>query len=64
MRAGKRARSSGEARVRELFLFGEVPDVDGVHDKEQQSRNQRNPDQEPRNVNRNILSPVDLWPTL
>ena len=40
---------------RELLFLGEVPDVNRMHDEEQQSRDQRNPNQEPRDVDGNVL---------
>src|SRR5579863_6298093 len=40
-----------------LFRFGEISNIDCVHDEEEQARNCSNPNQEPCDVDGNILSP-------
>jgi hypothetical protein len=50
----------GERRRRTVGKFlgaGEVPDEDRMDDEEGQSRNRGDPDQDPRNMDGNRLSP-------
>src|SRR5277367_639934 len=43
--------------ARKLLGFGEISEVCGVNNKKQKSDNNRDPNQEPSNVNRDTLSP-------
>ena len=48
--------------TREYFSLGEIPDVNRMHDEEQQSPHGRDVNQEPSDMNGDVLSPRTSCP--